>query len=402
MAAANDHRWVVAFAGARDSYQLPIALHEAGLLHTLVTDFYAPLDRGILASVSRLLPSSLHTKIARRFDPALPSKFVESHVGYALKNWWDPESWMDRVGSLGEQAGRIAARHDCSVLAYAHVATPAFSAASAGRRVLMQMQPHAASVKAALVADRFLPEFQDRIRNEIHWPNEVFERFSREPELADLCIAASSYTRRTLIENGLSSDRVSVIAYGVDLEFFCPADFQQQEKFSVLFVGQLCRQKGLHYLLEAWRRLALANAELRIVGLPCDNPVISRYAQTARFLGSLNWLELREEFRRADLLCLPSLSDGFGQVVLESLACGTPVLTTASCGASDLIVHEHNGFVVPAANLDALIATLTLASHHRDRLREMRASARATAEKYPWGRFRRSLVETLRSITGNT
>ena len=265
----------------------------------------------------------------------------------------------------------------------------------------MQMQPHPASVKAALVADRFLPEFQDRIRNEVHWPNEVLERFSREPHLADLCIAASSYTRRTLIENGLSSDRVSVIPYGVDLEFFCAADFQQQEKFSVLFVGQLCRQKGLHYLLEAWRRLALPNAELRIVGRRPDNAVISRYAQAARFLGPLDWLELCEEYRRADLLCLPSLSEGFGQVILEALACGTPVLTTNSCGASDLIVHEQNGFVIPAANLDALIATLRSASQHRDRLREMRAAARATAEQYPWTRFRRSLVKTLRSITAD-
>jgi len=400
MAAANDHRWVVTFAGARDSYQVPIALHEAGLLETLVTDFYAPLDRGVFASDSGLLPSPLLTKIAKRFDPALPSTFVQSHFDYAIKHWWDPESWMDRVGSLGERAGRIAARQNCSILAYAHVATNAFSTAGAGRRVLMQMQPHPAAVKASLLSDRFAPEFQDQIRNEVNWPQEVSERFSREPHLADLCIAASNYTRRTLIENGLSSDRVSVIPYGVDVEFFCPADFHEK-KFSVLFVAQLCRQKGLHYLLEAWRQLALPNAELRIVGLTRDKAVISRYAQVARFLGPLNWLELREEYRRTDLLCLPSLSDGFGQVVLEALTCGTPVLTTTSCGASDLIVHEHNGFVIPAADLDSMIATLTSASYLRDRLREMRASARATAEEYPGTRFRRSLVEKLRSITGD-
>jgi len=335
MAAANDHRWVVAFPGARDSYQVPIALHEAGLLQTLVTDFYAPLDRGVFASASRLLPSRLQTKIARRFDPALPSKFVESHLHYAVKNWWDP-----KVGSIALDhwvSGQAESQppHNSSILSYAHVATAAFSAASAGKRVLMQMQPHPASVKAALVADRFLPEFQDGIRSEIHWRNDVFERFSREPQLADLCIVASSYTRKTLIENGVTEDRVSVIPYGVDLEFFCPVDFQPQEKFSVLFVGQLFRQKGLHYLLEARYRLALPNAELRIVRFPHDKAVISRYAQAARFLGPLKWHELREKYRSADLLCLPSLSEGFGQVILEALASGTPALTTTCCGASD-------------------------------------------------------------------
>ena len=400
MATGNDHRWVVAFAGARDSYQVPIALHEFGLLQTLVTDFYAPLDRGVFTRASRLLPSSLRTKIARRFDPALPSKFIESHLDYAIKNWWEPESWTDRVGSLGEQAGRVAARQNCSILAYAHVATTAFSTAGTGTRVLMQMQAHPAAVKAALLDDNLLPEFQDQIRNEVNWPQPMFERFSREPNFADLCIAASSYTRKTLIENGVSTDRISVIPYGVDLDFFCPTDFGEH-KFSVLFVGQLCRQKGLHYLLEAWRRLALSNAELRIVGLPRDESVITRYAQVARFLGPLNWLDLREEYRRSDLVCLPSLSDGFGQVVLEALACGTPVLTTSSCGASDLIAHEHNGFVIPAADLEALIDTLAFASHHRDSLREMRTSARSIAQEYPWTRFRRSLVEKLRSITAD-
>lgn len=72
MATANDHRWVVAFAGARDSYQVPIALHQSGLLQTLVTDFYAPLDQPVPAAVADLLPSLLRSKLRKRFDAALP------------------------------------------------------------------------------------------------------------------------------------------------------------------------------------------------------------------------------------------------------------------------------------------------------------------------------------------
>jgi len=156
----------------------------------------------------------------------------------------------------------------------------------------------------------------------------------------------------------------------------------------------------LHYLLEAWRRLDLRNTELRIVGrFPRYKGIVTNYAQVARFLGPLEWIGLREEYRRADLLCLPSLSDGFGQVVLEALACGTPALTTSSCGASDLILDRQNGFVVPAGDLEALIATLEWASQNRDQVRQMRASARVTAEQYPWTRFRKSIVEKLRLLT---
>ena len=398
MATTNNHLWVVASAGARDSYQVPIALHESGLLKTLVTDFYAPLDLPLIATASNVLPLAMRSKLSRRFSPSLPSRLVLSHLPYALRNWWEPEAWIDCVGSLGEYAARIADRHDCSILAYAHVATTAFTVGRGGRRVLMQMQPHPAAVKAALLSDRFLPDFQDHFRNEISWPREVFERFSREPHLADSCIAASSYTRKTLIDNGISPDRVSVIPYGVDLEFFSPAD-SQRNQLSVLFVGQLCRQKGLHYLLEAWRRLAPSNAELRIVGVPHNKAVISQYMQVARFLGRLNWRELREEYRRADLLCLPSLSENSGQVILEAIACGTPVLTTTSCGASDLIRHGESGLVIPPAHLEFLISSLEWASRNRDKVREMRAAARSTAEQYPWSKFRKNIVEQLRSLT---
>jgi len=134
MAQVNDRRWVVAFAGARDSYQVPIALHESGLLQSLVTDFYAPFDQVSFAQASKLLPSSICTKLGKRFDSALPSRFVQSDFGYAIRNWWDPEGWMHRVGSLGARAGQIAATERCSIFAYAHVATSAFSAAPCGHR----------------------------------------------------------------------------------------------------------------------------------------------------------------------------------------------------------------------------------------------------------------------------
>lgn len=150
MATANDHRWVVAFAGARDSYQVPIALHESGLLHKLVTDSYTPLDRPLPAAVAEVLPSPMRSKLRRRFSPALPSRLVKSHSAYPIRNWWEPDGWMYRVGSLGERAGQIAAKEHCSILAYAHLATSAFAGVGSRRKVLIQMQPHPRSVKAAL------------------------------------------------------------------------------------------------------------------------------------------------------------------------------------------------------------------------------------------------------------
>ncbi|HEX4663282.1 MAG TPA: glycosyltransferase family 4 protein [Terriglobales bacterium] len=391
--------WVAVFAGARDGYQVPIALEEAGRLNALVTDFYSPLDRPFVRNAVRLLPSSVQSKLSRRFSSNLPSRLVRSRPLYALKTWRNPQSWTEHVALLGEAAGRIATEHGSGLLAYSHVASAAFAQAPQSTKVLFQMQPHPASVREALTSDKFMPEFADAMNDERTWPAQVFMVYAREPLLADLCLAASSYTRQTLIENGVAANHIAVVPYGVDLEFFTPGQ-EIQEKFTVLFVGQLVRQKGLHYLLEAWRRLKLPNAELRIVGSP-GSKRLKEYSGDATFLGTLEKDELRTEYRRADLLCLPSLSDGFGLVVLEALACGTPVLATSTCGASDLIRDSANGFVIPPADLARLMERLEWTVRNRPFLRDMRSEARKTAELYPWSRFRQRLVNVVESITAD-
>src|SRR5437868_5199362 len=320
--------WVTLFAGSRDAYQVPIALHEAGLLKMLVTDFYCPLDQAFTQNAVRLLPSFIQSKLRRRFSAGLPSRLVETHPLYVARTWQHPRNWTQNVGMLGEAAGRIAAAHRCGLLAYSHVATSAFVRAPEVLKVLFQMQPHPASVQKALSSDGLLPQFEDDVFDERTWPSQILATYAREPLLADLCIGASNYTRQTLIENGVPADRIAVVPYGVDLQFFTPTE-ETQKKFTVVFVGQIVRQKGLHYLLEAWRRLKLSNSELRIIGnLPSRQKWTTKYAIDAKFLGALDKNALRTEYRRADLLCFPSLSDGFGLVVLEAMACGTPVITT--------------------------------------------------------------------------
>ena len=391
--------WAVVFAGARDSYQVPVALQEAGLLEKFVTDFYSPLDKPFALAAVALLPGSMQYKLRRRFHPALSSGLVEWNLRCALRNLRQPEDWPRQVHLLGRRAGRIAAERGSALLAYAHLATSAFAEAPESAKALFQMQPHPRAVREILTRDTLLPKFRDGSCNELNWAPSVFETYAREPLLADLCIVNSSYTRRTLMENGVKADRIRVVPYGVDCDFFVPKPERGGDKFTVLFVGQLVRQKGLHYLLEAWRRLKLPNANLRIAGrLPKNREIINEITPRAQLLGPLSWESLREEYWRADLLCLPSLSDGFGLVVLEGLACGTPALVSTNCGAADLIEQDQNGFVIPSADLETLISRLEWASRNRDVLRQMRSKTRAIAERYPWSRFRKELVQTLQSL----
>ena len=390
-------RWIVAGAGARDGYQVPIALHETSLLERLFTDFYAPLDR---IAFGRLIPPAVKKRLQRRFVPELPSHEVESNLLYVLRTCRDPSAWMRYSHLLGDRAGQAAQKSGCGIVAYSHIATSAFRNAVDSPKVLMQIQPHPVSVRAALASDSLRSDLIDGAFNEPAWPEKVLGIYSREPSLADLGIVASAYTRKTLIDNGVNPERIRIIPYGVDLDFFRPAQ-RTKDKFRVMFAGQIARQKGMHYLLEAWRRLKLPDSELRIAGrVSSENRnFVHAYAREATFLGALNREQLRLEYQQADLLCLPSLSDGFGHVVLEAMACGTPALVTQSCGACDLISSGQNGYVIAPADLDALSQKLEWAFHHRDEVSAMRFAARNTAEQYPWSRFRGALVEALQSFS---
>lgn len=182
-------------------------------------------------------------------------------------------------------------------------------------------------------------------------------------------------------------------------DFFVPGQ-NKSEKFTGLFVGQLVRQKGLHYLIEAWRQLKLPNARLRITGAPSpgNSRLLRNYCPEAVLLSFLGSASLRSQYQNADLLCLPSLSEGFGHIVLEAMACGTPALVTPSCGASDLIRDNENGFVISSANLDQLVERLECAFENRASLRDIGAAARKTAEQHSWTRFRDELLQNLQRV----
>nr|WP_276510149.1 glycosyltransferase family 4 protein [Longimicrobium terrae] len=217
--------------------------------------------------------------------------------------------------------------------------------------------------------------------------------------MAEHCFVASAFTRRTLVENGVHPDRVTVIPYGVDLERFQPPAAPPLGPLRVLFVGQMVQRKGLRYLLEAWKRAALPDAELVLAGRGrMDDELLAQYAGLFRLERDAGPDRLRELYQESDICCVPSLAEGFGLVYLESLACGTPVIGTDNTGAADLVRDGQEGFVVPIRDTDALVDRLRWCHANRDELAAMRTLARRRAEEHSWPAFRRALVAGLRAL----
>ena len=397
-------RWVVVHNGARDGYQLALALEEAGALEALVTDWYSPLDRAWFRALAPLLPRGARASLARRFRPGLPSRRVRSRPAELarLRLGGTPHALDLRLGGY---AGRLAAQRGAGVFAVSYYAHGAFTAPGAGRlpRLIHQIHPHPGSLRALYLDEmRRVPGAASLADEyEVRVEAERFEQLSGEARMADLCVASSGFTARTLAENGVDPARIRVVPYGVDLETLAPSLGRRSGPFRVLFVGQMVHRKGLAYLLEAWRSLGLAGAELVLAGRGGhDRALLSRYEGSFRLVGDVSPRALRELYRASDVLCVPSLAEGFGLVYLEALACGTPVIGTVNTGAADVVTEGEDGWVVDVRSAEAIAARLRWCHDHRDELAAMRPAARRKAEGFTWERFRRSVAAVAREAGG--
>jgi glycosyltransferase involved in cell wall biosynthesis len=103
-----------------------------------------------------------------------------------------------------------------------------------------------------------------------------------------------------------------------------------------------------------------------------------------------------EAYQCAHLFVFPSVAEGFGQVLLESLASGLPILSTTHTAAPDLIEDGVQGFVVEPRRPDLLAEKIAWAAAHREELARMGREARVRAERFTWEHFRARVAEAAR------
>jgi glycosyltransferase involved in cell wall biosynthesis len=164
----------------------------------------------------------------------------------------------------------------------------------------------------------------------------------------------------------------------------------------LLFVGRINQRKGVKYLLEALRLLPGRHVELTVCGRVLDDlRMFEPYRSQVTIRPSVGLRELVEAYQSADLFVFPSVAEGFGHVLLESMACGLPVLSTTATAALDLVTNGEDGFVVEPGSAIPLAERIEWALSNRRQLRAMRAEARRMAEQFTWQRFRRGVREVV-------
>lgn len=235
-------------------------------------------------------------------------------------------------------------------------------------------------------------------------PISLIRRAQREYEMCDRIIVLSSVAKRSFEQFGYAYKAV-VVSPGIDHVFFCPpVKPPARPIFRACYVGRIEVAKGVGYLLEAWKRLALVRAELLLIGeiQPEVKALLRRYTSTnVKLLGGLPPSGVAEHYRHSSTLILPSVNEGMGLVLLEAMACGLPVIATDKTGAPDCVTDRKEGFVIPARDAEALAERILWCYQHPDEMGTMGRAARARVEgEFTLSHYEDRQIALYRSLVG--
>jgi glycosyltransferase involved in cell wall biosynthesis len=231
-------------------------------------------------------------------------------------------------------------------------------------------------------------------------PAEVSAAESREHTLARRIIVGSSFARDTLVQEGVAAEKIRVNPYGVDWDAFAPPPPSHPitRPFRFLFVGSVQASKGIPVLLDAWRRLALPNAELWIAGGvgPRERTLIPDLPGL-KILGQIPRAQIPALYAQADVFVFPSMFEGFGLVLLEALASGLPIIATRHTGAVDLLAEPSLGELITAGSVDELAGAMQRWLGQPEAYRRKILAARGQlAAKYSWTAYGDRWAEILK------
>lgn len=216
---------------------------------------------------------------------------------------------------------------------------------------------------------------------------------------ADIIICPSKVCIESLRKQDLvQNQKFVVIPHGVDI----PDESELKpmpSQFRVGYAGSLGYDKGAFYLIQAWQNLGYKDAVLAYAGphkTILDDPGLAPDGQKKGWIYRIppfkgaqykifGWLpDLKELYDNISVYVQPSVTEGWGLEVSESMARGRPVIVSDACGAADMVTEGVDGFIFPSRDVNKLMELIDYCKNNPNKLAEMGIKAREKAKLFSW------------------
>jgi glycosyltransferase involved in cell wall biosynthesis len=201
---------------------------------------------------------------------------------------------------------------------------------------------------------------------------------------ASLCIAASLAIKNNFSAVGVKN--TEVIPNGIDLKRFEGLKLFRPKEFTVITVARLEEVKGIEHLIKA-----VDNFNLVIIGEGSKRKCLEALVEElhlenrVKFLGEIPNNDIPANLKKAHCFCLPSLSEGFGIVILEAMAAGLPVVATRVGGIIDIVKDGETGILVEPKNSEEIRGAVLKIKNSQELSERLVENAIRGLRKYDWG-----------------
>lgn len=359
----------------------------------------------------------------------IPTRF-DRHTTRALEKWWRvraalshrvsplfASSWYSKA--FGRRVARDLARHPCDVVWLTNFSqlAPPIRAHNPGVKIILHMQ--------------------------CSWLNQLDrEMIRRRLSVCDGISGCSEFIAQGVAERFPEfSEKCFALHNGVDLEVFSSAEGPvRHQPPEILFVGRISPEKGVHVLIDAFKRIAtkVPGVRLSLIGTPRPAPLEyitgsdddarvrelkrfytggrEQYLQSLRagipqhladriaFLGGRPQAQLAAAYRRATVMVFPSVwHEPFGMTQAEAMACGTPVISTRGGGIPEVIEDGVHGLLVERGNAVELADALLRLLKDEGLRRQLAKNGRQrVVEAFSWDRVADQLLTHSRCLLATT
>jgi glycosyltransferase involved in cell wall biosynthesis len=381
--------------GIRMGLQIAVALESAALLRTAHVDVSLQPGR-----TARVLERLTGPRVANRVVSDVPAERIHCHPQLTIAG-----KARRRLLLAGRDTTAV---DQVLVRIYASIARQCGSAAVIGTqssslelfqnrafRIMDQVSPPLRYERAVAAGElvRFPGWAPERVTRSSRWDH----RMEAEWQAADLIWVPASHIIDISQEFGADPLKFRVIPYPITKPR--PAGVirsaGKRRILRLVFAGTLMLEKGVQYIYQALRARPDLPVRMEFFGPVNLTSLGARCLSDVGIVhGPVPRARLLEEFRRADLLLFPSLSEGNALVTLEAAALGLPVVATREAGALT------SAMTIPARSPEAIIEAIEVLAGDPDRLARLSADGLAEANSRSLATYNDSIIESVERLTG--